>query len=215
MTPGGDFPTDNRSAFVPVAIVSAAYIAAQMMADVASLRIITVLGFSMDAGTLVYPFTFTLRDMVHKVAGIRVARALILTAAAVNLLMALLFWLVARMPPDMAVGPQPEFGAVLAPVWRIVMASIIAEVASELIDGEVYQKWVNRFRQRMQWMRVLVSNGISVPVDSALFCGLAFIGRMEFGVVVAIFWANVLLKGIVTLVSLPWIYLVKERQRPS
>ncbi|UCG42646.1 MAG: queuosine precursor transporter [candidate division WOR-3 bacterium] len=203
---------DNRPALTQLAIVSSAYIAAQMLSDVASLRIIAVLGFSMDAGTLVYPFTFTLRDMVHKVGGRRVARVLIVAAAVVNLLMALLFWLVAKLPPDVTVGPQLEFGMVLAPVWRIVIASIIAEVASELTDTEIYQLWVNRFRQRLQWMRVLVSNGVSVPLDSALFCGLAFIGRMPFGVVVSIFVANILLKGIVTLVSLPWIYLVKERR---
>ena len=202
---------EARTGLVAVAVVSAAYVAAQMLADIASLRIVTVFGFSLDAGTLVYPFTFTLRDMVHKTAGVRAARALIVAAAAINLLMAGLFWLVARMPADMAVGPQLEFGAVLAPVWRIVGASIVAEVAAELVDTEVYRLWVARFRQRLQWMRVLASNGISVPLDSALFCGLAFIGRMPFAVVVAIFWANVLLKGIVTLVSLPWIYLVKER----
>jgi len=202
----------RRDGLVALAVVSAAYIAAQMLADVASLRIVYLLGFSIDAGTLVYPFTFTLRDMVHKVGGRRVARALILAAAAVNLLMAGLFWLVAKLPPDMAVGAQPEFGAVLAPVWRIVIASIVAEVASELADTEVYRLWVNRFRQRLQWMRVLSSNAVSVPLDSALFCGLAFIGRMPFAVVVSIFWANVLLKGVVTVISLPWIYLVKERQ---
>jgi len=202
----------RRDGLVALAVVSAAYIAAQMLADVASLRIVYLLGFSIDAGTLVYPFTFTLRDMVHKVGGRRVARALILAAAAVNLLMAGLFWLVAKLPPDMAVGAQPEFGAVLAPVWRIVIASIVAEVASELADTEVYRLWVNRFRQRLQWMRVLSSNAVSVPLDSALFCGLAFIGRMPFAVVVSIFWANVLLKGVVTVISLPGIYLVRERQ---
>ena len=202
-----------RQSAVALAIVSAAYIAAQMMSDVASLRIVAFWGLTLDAGTLIYPFTFTLRDMVHKVGGIKVARTLVLVAAGVNLVMALLFWLVAKLPPDLSVGPQLEFGVVLAPVWRIVVASIVAEVVAELIDGEVYQKWVDRFGQKRQWMRVLVSNGVSVPLDSALFCGLAFIGRMGFGVVVAIFLANVLLKGVFTLVSLPWIYLVRERSR--
>ena len=51
---------------IAATIVSAAYIAFQMMADVASLRIVMVAGFSIDAGTFVYPFTFTLRDLVHK-----------------------------------------------------------------------------------------------------------------------------------------------------
>ena len=67
-----------------LALLASAYVAAQMLADVSSLKITEVAGFSMDAGTLVYPFTFTLRDLVHKVAGKQVARALIVAAAAVN-----------------------------------------------------------------------------------------------------------------------------------
>ena len=67
---------------VLIALLASAYVAAQMLADISSLKITEVAGFSMDAGTLVYPFTFTLRDLVHKVAGKQVARALIIGAAA-------------------------------------------------------------------------------------------------------------------------------------
>lgn len=196
-----------------MALVTAAYIAAQILSDIASLRIVYLFGFSIDAGTLIYPFTFTLRDLVHKNAGIRVARKVIVAAGVINLIMAALFWLVARLPPDVQVGPQREFGMVLSPVWRIVIASIIAEVASELVDGEIYQLWVNRMGRRRQWLRVMVSNSVSVPLDSALFCSLAFMGRMPLGVVVSIFWANVILKGMVTGVSLPMIYLVREQKQ--
>ena len=204
--------SNKQSGLVSVAVVSAAYIAAQMLADIASLRIVVIAGFSVDAGTLIYPFTFTLRDLVHKTAGIKTARWLIVAAAVINLLMAGLFWLVTKLPPDMQVGAQLEFGRVLSPVWRIVIASIIAEVASELVDGEVYQLWVNKVGQKFQWMRVLTSNSVSVPLDSALFCGLAFIGRMPFAVVVSIFVANIIAKGLTTLVSLPMIYLVREKK---
>ncbi len=199
-----------------VALVSAAYIATQIFSDIASLRIVVIAGFSVDAGTLVYPFTFTLRDLVHKAGGIRVARALILAAAGINLFMAGLFVLVAWLPPDSNIGPQLEFGRVLAPttwaLWRIVVASIVAEVISELIDGEVYEFWVKRMGRCRQWARVLVSNGVSVPLDSAVFCVLAFGGRMPASVVVSIFAANVIAKGVVTLISLPMIYLVRERR---
>jgi uncharacterized integral membrane protein (TIGR00697 family) len=198
-----------------VVIISAAYVAAQMMADIASLRIVTLLGFSVDAGTLIYPFTFTLRDLVHKVAGIKAARVLILTAAVINLIMALLFWITSILPPDLSVGPQLEFGLVLAPVWRIVFASIAAEVIAELIDTEGYRLWVERVTERYQWMRVLVSNAISVPLDSLVFAWLAFGGVLPTDVVWSLVAANILIKGLVTLVSLPGIYLVPSRKDPS
>jgi queuosine precursor transporter len=200
----------SRTATVVVVLVSA-YIGAQVLADVASLRIIEVAGVTMDGGTLIYPFTFTLRDLVHKAAGIATARALIFTAAAVNVVMALLFKVVAVLPPDLEVGPQDEFGVVLSPVIRIVVASIVAEVLSELIDTEVYRMWVDRFAGRWQWGRVLASNAVSVPIDSVVFAVIAFGGVFAAGSVVAIIWGNILVKGIVTAISIPWIYLIRGR----
>lgn len=190
-----------------VIVVIAAYIAAQMLADVTSLRIVTVMGLSMDAGTLVYPFTFTLRDLVHKTIGARGARVLIVTAAVVNVAMAGLFWLTAWLPADQTVGPQASFGSVLAPVWRIVFASIVAEVLSELLDTEVYRLWVRHVTRRYQWARVLTSNALSIPLDSLVFCVLAF---SDSGVMWALFASNVIIKGAVTLLSLPTIYMVKD-----
>ncbi len=198
---------------VSALLVSVAYVAAQMLADVTSLKIITFAGLSMDAGTLVYPLTFTLRDMVHKVAGVTAARVLILAAAVINLVMAGLFWVVSLLPGDPAVGPQTAFASVLSPVWRIVVASIVAEVVAELIDTEVYKYWVERVTMRFQWARVLVSNAVSVPIDSVLFAWLAFGGVYTGSVVWAIVLSNVLVKGATTMVSIPGIYLVRERHQ--
>jgi len=155
-----------------LALVSAAYIAAQILADIASLRIVLLWGLSIDGGTFVYPLTFTLRDLVHKVAGARVARVLIISAAIINILMALLFWFVSILPADPSVGPQTEFAVVLAPVWRIVGASILAEVMSELLDTETYHLWVRCVTNRFQWARVLASNALSVPLDSLSLPGI-------------------------------------------
>ncbi|MGD8604502.1 MAG: queuosine precursor transporter [Anaerolineales bacterium] len=189
-------------------LVTAAYIAAQLLSDITSLKIIPFLGFAMDAGTLIYPITFTLRDLVHKVVGRKGARLMIITAAVINLLMAGLFWVVSQFPYDPSAGTQPDWDSVLAPVWRIVVASILAEVISELVDTEIYHLWVTKVTERFQWARVLSSNAVSLPVDSLLFVWVAFGGVYDNSVVWQIFWANVLVKGVVTVVSLPAIYLV-------
>ena len=194
-----------------IVVVCVLYVSAQIFADIASLRILFIAGFSIDGGTLIYPFTFTLRDMVHKVAGESVARTLIFLAAGINLLMAGLFWLVSVLPADMFVGEQAEFGLVLAPVFRIVLASIVAEVISELIDTEIYSLWVKRFKDRLQWGRVLASNAVSVPIDSAVFVLIAFWGDLPAEVVFSIFLANIIVKGFVTVLSIPGIYAVKDR----
>src|SRR5690606_26530497 len=166
---------DRPRVLTVLLVVASSYVAAQVLSDVASLRIVELAGFAVDAGTLVYPFTFTLRDLVHKVAGKAAARTLIVTAAVVNLGMAVLFWVTARLPAADTAPQTVQFGDVLSPVWGIVLASIVAEVVSELIDAEVYSAWVRRYGPRHQWGRVLASNSVSIPVDSAIFVGLAVV----------------------------------------
>ncbi|MGB2963408.1 MAG: queuosine precursor transporter [Anaerolineales bacterium] len=203
--------SDKKNLLTSAILVSVIYVAAQMISDIASLRIVMVAGFSIDAGTFIYPLTFTLRDMAHKVAGIKATRILIFAAAGINILMALFFKVVSILPPDNTVGPQVEFGLVLSPIWRIVGASILAEVISELIDTESYRFWVEKITTKYQWARVLFSNTISIPIDSFLFSFLAFWGILPGSVVFSIFLSNMIIKGITTLVSIPGIYLVPDQ----
>ena len=193
-----------------VVIVIAAYIAAQMLSDIASLKIGVVFGLAVDMGTFLYPITFTLRDMAHKVIGKRNTQVLILSAAVINVFMAAYLMWVASVPSDPSWGLGDEFAAILAPVWRIVLASIVAEVVSELIDTEIYHWFVTRITTRYQWLRVLVSNSVSIPIDNLIFSVGAFGWTLPWEVVWQIFLFNLVVKFGMTLVSLPMIYLVKD-----
>lgn len=213
MPPGPDPPPAIAQPAAAGVVVVSLYIAAQIISDIGSLKIARLWGMSIDAGTFIYPLTFTLRDLVHKRLGIGAARTVVLLAAAINLFMALFFQFAARLPDDPEWGLGREFAAILGPVWRIVLASIAAEVAAELVDTEVYRLVVSRITPRFQWLRVLLSNAVSIPIDSLIFCWGAFGGVLPASVVWSIVAANVLLKGAVTLASLPGIYLVPESQR--
>lgn len=203
----------NAGSSVPkmTILVVSAYIAAQMLSDIASVKIGVVLRSAVDMGTFIYPVTFTLRDLVHKVLGKRNAQTLIITAGVINLLMAGYLKWAASVPsyPDWGLGE--EFSAILAPVWRIVIASIAAEVVSELVDTEVYHWFVTKVTRRFQWSRVLVSNGASVPIDNVIFTLGAFGGILPWAAIGQIFLFNLVVKYGMTLLSLPLIYLVPDR----
>ena len=192
-------------------LVSISYIAAQMLSDIASLQIVQFIGLSIDAGTFIYPITFTLRDLAHKTLGLKGVRVLIISAAAINLFMAGFFWFVSILPPDELAGSSHAWGNVLSPVWRITIASIIAEIVSELTDTEVYRIWIEKVTTKYQWTRVLSSNLISVPIDSFIFVFLAFYGTMPVSSVIQIVWGNIVIKYVVTIISMPWIYIVKDK----
>jgi uncharacterized integral membrane protein (TIGR00697 family) len=212
---------NQRNSNIPAlaVIVVAVYIAAQMLADVASVKIGLIGSLAVDMGTFIYPITFTLRDIVHKVLGRHNARLLIVSAGVINLFMAAYLMWAAGFPSDPLWGLGAEFAAVLGPVWRIVIASIVAELASELLDTEIYHLFVTRVTRRYQWARVLVSNSFSVPVDNLIFSIGAFApvaalgGGLPWEAVWGIFIVNLLVKYGVTLLSLPLIYIVPEKSK--
>jgi len=208
--------TATRIAIVAVG----AYVGAQVVANITSVKIGSTFGRAVDMGTFVYPLTFTLRDVVHKTLGKRMARTVVLTAAGVNLFLAAYLQWVVGVRPDASYPFNDEFEAVLGPLWRIVVASIVAQVISELVDGEVYHWFVRRVTTRYQWARVAVSNLVSVPLDNAIFAVGAF-GALPFladdaltlpwPAVQDVFVVNLAVKGAVSALSLPLIYLSPDR----
>jgi len=203
-------PENTASQMIAVSsiVIIALYAAAQMMADIGSLKIGFIAGLSIDGGTFIYPITFTIRDMIHKKLGKKAARTIIIVCALINLAMALFFSLLTKLPSDPSWGLQNEFASILGPVWRIVLASIAAEVISELLDTEMYHLWVTKITTKFQWARVLFSNAVSIPVDSFIFGLIAFWGLMSADTVWSIILANIIVKGIVTIISIPLIYLI-------
>ena len=215
VAPRATASTFNRMAIVAVA----SYAGAQMLSDIASLKIGLVGGFAVDMGTFIYPITFTLRDVVHKLLGKRNAQTLIIMAAVINLAMAAYLAWSASVPSDPSWGLGESFSAVLGPVWRIVIASILAEIVSELADTEVYHWFVTKVTTRYQWARVLASNSVSIPIDNFIFAVGAFgpLPGLEnsplslpWAVVWQIFVFNLVVKFVVTLVSLPLIYTTRD-----
>ena len=212
----------TAAVYVPriAVVVVACYAGAQMLADISSLKIGVIVGLAVDMGTFIYPITFTLRDMVHKVLGKKNAQTLIITAAAINIFMAVYLAWTASVPSDPSWGLGGQFSAILGPIWRIVFASIAAEVISEMVDTEVYQWFVTKVTTRYQWARVLVSNSVSIPIDSFVFAVLAFAPlpgledhflSVSWHVVWQIFLFNMMVKYAVTLVSMPLIYATPDR----
>ena len=191
-------------------LVSVAYVAAQMVADISNLRSLTLFGLSVSAFSIAYPLTFTIRDMVHKLAGPHVARTLIIAAAAIYLIVQAFFAIISSLPPEMTPEESVALGQLLTPEWRFLMAAVVASVVSQLVDTEVYTRWVARFGQENQWGRVLVSNAISIPLDRILFLLLAFTGAWTQEEFVAAFVGTTIVRLVFGIISIPGIYLVEE-----
>ena len=186
---------------------SSLYLASQIIANILSTKIalLPIINLAVDGGTVIYPLTFTLRDLVHKTWGKNNARQVIVISALINGLMFALFYLVGKMTPDPAWQSQKAYEQILLPVGRIVLASIIAQVISELIDTEIFSFIYKRIGDLTA---VFFSNLAGLLVDSVIFSLIAFLGNLPPATVGQIIIANILIKLIISILSTPAIRLV-------
>lgn len=191
-------------------LVSVGYVAAQMVADISNLRDLVLFGFGVSAFSIAYPLTFTLRDMAHKLAGPHVARTLIIAAAVIYLIVQAFFAIISGLPPEMTPEESIALGELLTPEWRLLLAAVVASVLSQLVDTEVYTRWVDRFGGQHQWGRVLFSNLIGIPLDRILFLLIAFLGSMSGDMMWEFFWGTTIVRLVFGIISIPGVYLVEE-----
>lgn len=193
---------------------ASAYTAAQIIANVLSTKItlLPILGLSMDGGTVIYPLTFTLRDFVHKTCGKKNSRLVVIFAASLSLVAFASFWLVGNMPADPTWPFQESYDNILRPIARITLASIIAQVISELADTEIFSAVYKRMNDVAG---SLISNFISLILDSLIFCLIAFLGVMPFSVVVSVIISNIMIKAVISGLSSPFIRLIPRTVKPE
>ena len=209
----------SKKAIWTVVLLVGGYVICQAIADIGATKIVQIGSVTIPAGTFIFTITFTLRDMIHKRLGKEWARACIVAAGIFNVLMAGYLALMAKLPAPVFFGLSESWSAIFALVPSITVASITAEIVSELIDTEVYHLWKTKMASWPQWSRVLVSNAVSLPIDSFIFGSLAFtVLPLVFGgeslpltVALGLIGGQIIWKAIVTVVSLPGIYLVKEK----
>ena len=194
-------------------IVCVMYVVTQMLADITHLRELAIAGISVTAFSIVYPLTFTLRDMAHKLAGANVARTLIITSAVIYLLAQLFFWIISALPPEMTADERTALGALLSTEWRFLLAAVVATIVSQLADTEIYSWWMKRYGDEKQWGRVLLSNVIGIPLDRILFLLLAFAGTASLDGMWEMFFGITLIRLVFGLISIPGIYLVEEHSQ--
>jgi len=157
-----------------LALLTGFYVAVVCAAQIGAQKIIVLPGTSLEAPGGVYAIGLALAliELAHHTAptrteGWRNAQLMVVAGFGASALLAGYIALVAESKPAF---PGQTFDD-LADTWRIVAASLLAFIVSESVDNSVGIALRDRAPDAA---RVLVTNGISVPIDSALFLTVAF-----------------------------------------
>lgn len=142
-------------------------------------RLIKVFGLSTDAGTLIFPVTFLLSDLITEVYGYKHARRAIWCGFLFNAIFILYGQLVIHMPgPDYPTNNE-IFDVLLATNSRIILASAISYLISEPLNSITMAKLKIKMHGRYLGVRFVLSTIVAAGADSVIFGSIAFYGTMS------------------------------------
>ncbi|MEI8055537.1 MAG: queuosine precursor transporter [bacterium] len=178
-------------------------------------RLVHVFCSDTDAGTLIFPLTFLLSDLITEVYGYKHARQAIWCGFLFNFVFIAYGQLVIHLPSPSYHTNNASFDALLATNMRIIVASAISYLCSEPLNSLIMAKLKIKTKGRYMGVRFVLSTIIASAVDSVIFGTLAFYNVMSninlFNLIVTM-W---LVKSFVEIICLPLSINLTKRLKKS
>ena len=128
------------------------------------------------AGILFFPVSYVIGDVLTEVYGYARARRCIWAGFCSTLFMAFMSFVVVALPPAPEWKNQAAYEVIFGQVPRIVVASMTAFWAGELVNSYVLAKMKLWTQGRHLWTRTIGSTVAGQGIDSLIFYPLAFWG---------------------------------------
>ncbi len=142
-------------------------------------RLIHFFGLDTDAGTLIFPLSFLLSDLITEVYGYKNSRQVIWTGFLFNLLFIAYGKLIILFDsPAYAVERNQMFDQLLDTNIRIIIASTISYLIAEPFNAYLLAKLKIKAKGKYIGTRFLGSTFFAAGFDSFMFGSIAFYGVM-------------------------------------
>lgn len=193
------------------------FVTVLIVSNITSIKMVAIGPIVFDAGTLLFPLSYIIGDIIAEVYGYRRMRGLLIKGIAMLLITTLTFWVVGMLPAEASWSLQESYQATLGVVWRIVLASITAIFIGELMNAYVLTKMKVATKGKGLWFRLIGSSAVGSALDTVIFATIAFAGTMPFDVLLQLILSVYLIKMVVEIAVSPLtikvIAVIKKRER--
>lgn len=174
-----------------------------ILANWFDVRIIRIFDLTTDAGTLVFPFTFLLSDLITEVYGFKQARRAVWCGFLFNLIFILYGQVVIHLPgPDYQTN-NSAFDSLFAFNIRIILASVISYLCSEPLNAFLMAKLKMKMNGRFLGFRFVLSNFFASGVDSFIFGSIAFYAVMSNANLLSLILTMWFIKVVIEILGVP------------
>ena len=189
-------------------IITTTFAVILILSNITSAKIISLGWLSFDGGLILFPLAYIFGDILTEVYGYAHARRVIWIGFSMNILMLIIFWLVGILPQDAIWGMQESWNNILGVVWRIILASLVAYLVGEFSNSYILAKLKIKTKDKMFWLRAIISTFVGQFLDTTIFLLVAFAGVLPWNLLIVIWITNYIFKILIEIILLPFTYKI-------
>ncbi len=191
------------------------FISLLILANILSSKLIDILIFNVPVGILLYPFTFTITDIVSEIYGRKKANWIVFLGMISIVITFIVLRICIMIPPSSVFTFNKEFMIIFNFSTRITIASICSYIVSQYWDIFLFHKIKKITNNRYLWLRNNLSTMTSQFLDTVIFISIVFWGNVPNNVFFNILFSMYLFKVIIAIIDTPIVYysvyLIKRR----
>lgn len=187
------------------------YIGILVIVNLLGTKIIMLFGISASVGIFLFPVLFLITDIVEEVYGRKEVMKFIIGGVIVLCIAFACTALFVVLPPAERFLPNNDaYTTVFGSTLRIILASLVAFVISQLHDAFAFEWWKRKTNGAALWLRNNLSTIVSQFIDTCIFMFIAFYRineRFTVGFLFQLIIPYFLLKLAFAIIDTPFVYL--------
>ncbi len=189
-------------------VIASLFVTCLITANIIAVKLISLFGFLVPAGIIVFPLSYLFGDVLTEVYGYAAARYVIWLGFFCNLLAVIAIVLGGLAPAAPFWHDQTAYDTILGFTPRLLLASFIAYLVGEFTNSFVLAKLKITTKGRWLWTRTIGSTLIGEGFDTLIFISIAFWGIIPLSLMLTTILTQWVFKVLYEVVATPFTYLV-------
>lgn len=198
---------ENSNLFI---YLSMTFVVCLLLSNILAAKMLAIGKFSITAGTLVFPISYIINDVLSEVYGYKKTKNIVLAGFILQLFMIIVFEVAIYLPAPAWFENSDEFALILGSTPRIAVAGLISYLFGSLVNAKVLVKMRDK-SEKYFGIRAVLSTLFGETVDSMIFVPAAFFGTMPNKEILTMILSLITLKTLYETIFLPITYQVIKR----
>ncbi len=199
---------ENHKNYKLISLISVYFVTILLISNIVSTKILDFWFFTFDGGTILFPLSYIIWDIITEVYGYKQSRKIIWTWFWALILMAITIIIVWALPWAKDRPFQTDYQNILGAAPRIILASFIAYFVGEFTNSYLLAKLKIWMKWKKLWVRTIWSTLVWEFFDTILFVSIAFYGLFGNDLLLSIIISNYFFKVWIEVIFTPFTYII-------